>query len=60
MLGWNLKPRTLCSSISRCARSAASLRPGSTLANGIITSGLAAATRATSSFATGGRPLRVS
>ena len=54
MLGWNLKPRTPCSSISRCARSAASGRGGSTLANGIITSALAAATSATSSFATGG------
>ena len=51
--GWNLKPRTPCSAISRFA-SSTPRRPlcGSMLANGISTSAFAFATSATSSFGT--------
>ena len=58
--GWNLNPFTPCSSISRRARSTASARDGSTLPNGISTSGLARAASAISSLGICGRPLRAS
>ncbi len=60
MFGWNLNPRTPWSRISRTASSTAFDRFGSTLANGIRTSGFAAATSAISSFRTAARPVTLS
>ena len=60
MFGWNLKPRTPWSRISRFASSTAPGLCGSTEANGISTSGFAAATSAISSFRTALRPVTVS
>ena len=52
-LGWNLKPRTPWSAISRRASSTPRLPLcGSMLANGMSTSALACATSAISSFGT--------
>jgi hypothetical protein len=56
-LGWNLKPFTRYSEISRRARSTASGRAGSTLAKAINTSAFVAAASAISSFGIGGIPL---
>ena len=61
MLGWNLNPRTPCSEISLLAsRAPAFPFQGSMLANGISTSGCAAATSAISSFDTGTSPVPAS